>query len=90
MKDAVLNFYGFKRLPFGKDVASADLFQTRSQQDALAMLLLGAAEEDILLITGPVGSGKSVVLRSFIADVDANTYQPVYLKRRSCRPCGAL
>jgi len=80
MKDAVLNFYGFKRLPFGKDVASADLFTTRSQQDALAMLLLGAAEEDILLMTGPVGSGKSVVLRSFIADVDGNVFKPVYLR----------
>lgn len=80
MKETVLDFYGFKRLPFGKDIASVDLFKTRNQEDALAMLLLGAAEEDVLLVTGAAGCGKSVILRSFSAAMDVNRYQPVYLR----------
>jgi len=80
MKEAILNFYGFKRLPFGKDVAAADLFKTRALEDALAMVLLGMEDEDILLLSGAVGCGKSVIIRSVMAGIDQNRFLPIYLR----------
>lgn len=80
MKDAIQNFYGLKRLPFGKDVAQVDLFKTRAIDDALAMLHLGMEDEDLLLLTGSIGCGKSVIIRSAMAAVDQNRYLPIYLR----------
>jgi energy-coupling factor transporter ATP-binding protein EcfA2 len=40
------------------------------------MLSLGVESEDILLVSGPIGSGKSVALRSFIAALDPNRFSP--------------
>lgn len=80
MKDVIQNFYGLKRLPFGKEVSSADLFKTRALDDALAMLLLGMEEEDLLLLTGSIGCGKSVIIRSAMAALDQNRFLPIYLR----------
>ena len=65
-----MNFYGFLRMPFDKDFESPDAFPSPSLANAVAMLSLGVECEDILLISGPIGSGKSVALRSFIAALD--------------------
>ena len=63
MKATILNFYGLKLLPFGKEIASTELFKTRILEDAIAMLLLGMEGEDLLLLTGSIGCGKSVIDR---------------------------
>jgi len=47
------------------------------------MLRFGVYEEDIILLTGPIGAGKSVVLKSFIGELDGNRYAPVYLRGNS-------
>ena len=80
MKDTILNFYGLKLLPFGKEIASVDLFKTRALDDAIAMLLLGMEGEDLLLLTGSIGCGKSVIIRAAMAAVDQNRYLPIYLR----------
>jgi type II secretory pathway predicted ATPase ExeA len=83
MKENILNFYGLKRMPFGKDIASVDLFQTRALEDSLAMIQLGMEDEDLLLLTGSIGCGKSVILRACMAAVDQNRYLPIYLRGNS-------
>jgi type II secretory pathway predicted ATPase ExeA len=80
MKDMVRDYYGFSRLPFGKEVASDSLFQSAGLLNAVAMMNIGIASEDLLLLTGPVGSGKSCALRMFAAGLDANRYELVYLR----------
>lgn len=80
MKDSILNFYGLKRLPFGKEIASGDLFNTRALDDAQAMILLGIEDEDFILLTGSIGCGKSVIIRSAIATLDSNRFLPIYLR----------
>lgn len=80
MKNAILNHYGFSKLPFGKDISSDDLFKSKSLEEAMAMLQLGVVEEDILLLTGPIGCGKSVVLRASSDSLDANRYHLIYLR----------
>jgi type II secretory pathway predicted ATPase ExeA len=76
----VMNFYGFTRMPFDKDFESAEAFCSPSLQNTLSMLSLGVECEDILLVSGPIGSGKSVALRSFIAALDPNRFSPIYLR----------
>ena len=76
----VMSFYGFLRMPFDKDFKSPDAFPSPSLANAVAMLSLGVECEDILLISGPIGSGKSVALRSFIAALDPNRFSPIYLR----------
>jgi general secretion pathway protein A len=83
MKNTIMNHYGFSRIPFGKDIESADLFRSKSFDEAMAMLQLGIIDEDILLLTGPIGCGKSSVLRSCSEMLDANQYHLIYLRGNS-------
>jgi len=76
----VMSFYGFIRMPFDKDFEIAEAFTSPSLANAVSMLALGVESEDILLISGPIGSGKSVALRSFIAALDPNRFMPLYLR----------
>ncbi len=76
----VMSCYGFVRMPFDKDFEASEAFTSPSLANTVAMLALGVESEDILLVSGPIGSGKSVALRSFIAELDPNRFTPVYLR----------
>ena len=76
----VLDSYGLTKMPFGKDIIVDDVYRTDQLNNTSAMLRLGLADEDIILMTGPVGSGKSVTLRTFVHNLDLNKYTPVYLR----------
>ncbi|MBN2882955.1 MAG: AAA family ATPase [Clostridia bacterium] len=76
----VLTFYGMQTMPFGKDIHTSEVFQALALKDAQAMLEMGLETEDILLLTGPVGCGKSVTVRHFMASLDNNRYIPIYIQ----------
>ncbi|MBF9019027.1 MULTISPECIES: ExeA family protein, partial [unclassified Oceanispirochaeta] len=76
----VLDFYGLSKMPFGKDIPVEDIFATEQIKNTTAMIKLGLADEDIILLTGPVGSGKSVTLRTFASGLDQNKFTPIYLR----------
>lgn len=76
----VMSFYGFVRMPFDKDFDSSQAFGSPSLAHTISMLSLGVESEDILLVSGPIGSGKSVAIRSFIAALDPNRFSPIYLR----------
>ena len=80
MHDQVLTFFGFSRLPFGKHLKPADTFPSGAHQEALSRLSFGVADEDLLLLTGPIGCGKSVALAAFVAALDGNRYTPLYVR----------
>ena len=80
MKQVILNHYGFSRLPFGKEIAAEDIFKTQTLSQATAMLELGLDSEDIMLLTGPIGCGKSLIVRHIAESFDANRYQLIYLR----------
>lgn len=76
----VQEFYGFTAMPFGKDFEVAHAFRSPSLDNAVSMFNLGIETEDILLLTGPIGGGKSVALRVFQSGLDLNRYVPVFLR----------
>ena len=80
MHDSVLSFFGFSRLPFGKHLKPTDTFPSAAHQEALSRLSFGVADEDLLLLSGPVGCGKSVALAAFVAALDTNHYSPLYVR----------
>jgi type II secretory pathway predicted ATPase ExeA len=80
MKRIIQDFYGFTKLPFGKEIAGKDLFRSNNLKDTHAMLELGIISEDILLLTGKIGCGKSTILRAAMNEIDSNSYHPVYLR----------
>lgn len=75
----VLDFYGLQTMPFGKNIPHTEIFPSNSLKDAFSMLDMGIVTEDILLVSGPIGCGKSVALRYFINSLDTNSYFPVYI-----------
>jgi type II secretory pathway predicted ATPase ExeA len=86
MKQAILNHYGFSRLPFSKDISPTEVFPTASGREAASMLELGLETEDIMVLIGSIGCGKSLVLRSATLRFDSNQYQVIYLRGSIGKP----
>ena len=80
MREALLTHYGFSRLPFGKDIAEEKIFPTEELHRSTAMLELGIESEDVMLLSGPIGCGKSLFIRHGLSSLDTNRYQPIYLR----------
>ena len=80
MEKAVLDFFGFSWLPFSKTLSPKQTFSAQSYQEACSRLEFGLRSEDFVLLTGPVGVGKSVVLNTMISQLDINCYTPVYIR----------
>lgn len=77
--DTVKNFFGLAKMPFGKSVGVNELFHSSSFEEACARLEMGIENEDVVLLTGAVGSGKSSVVRHFCHTLDPNAYKSVYI-----------
>jgi type II secretory pathway predicted ATPase ExeA len=83
MNKLMLDYYGFSSMPFSKDIATKDVFPTTAHSDALGMMGLAAGKEDVVLLTGEIGIGKSVVLRSFLHELDDNRFTTLYIRGSS-------
>ncbi|MGH8975355.1 MAG: ExeA family protein, partial [Acidimicrobiia bacterium] len=68
--DRLRAHYGFSRMPFGRDLAPGALFASRSHQEALARIAWLIAEGAIGVLSGEVGSGKTVAVRAAMAALD--------------------
>ncbi len=80
MNNKLLTFFGFTKMPFTKDIKVQDIFRSVMMKELHSMFELGLPTEDIMMIFGEIGSGKSVALRLFIESLDTNKYYPIYLK----------
>jgi len=80
MNNPVLDFFGFSHLPFSKIPSPKQLFQSEGYRTAFAQLEYGIPVEDFMLLSGPVGCGKSVVLNSLMHALDSNRYSPLYVR----------
>jgi len=83
MNKLILDYYGFSSAPFSKGIDTKDIFPTAAHADALGMMGLAAGREDVVLLTGEIGTGKSVVLRSFLHELDETRFAPLYIRGSS-------
>lgn len=79
MIDKLQGFYGFTRMPFGRDLAPGMLHRHGAHGEAVARITWCITEHRIGVITGEVGAGKTVAIRAAIAALDATRHTTIYL-----------
>jgi type II secretory pathway predicted ATPase ExeA len=71
-------FYRLREKPFNKTPDPRFLYQSPKHAEALARLLHAVEEQDIVLLTGEIGSGKTTLSRAFIDSLD-ESYHPLLI-----------
>jgi type II secretory pathway predicted ATPase ExeA len=71
--------YGFGRMPFGRDLAPGMLHRHQAHNEAVARIHWCIGERSIGVLTGEVGAGKTVAVRTVIAGLDASRHTTIYL-----------
>jgi type II secretory pathway predicted ATPase ExeA len=72
------SYFGLSRTPFSKDIAPSALFGHAQHDETIARLTWVVGENAIGVLTGEVGSGKSVALRALSASLDPSRHTVVY------------
>lgn len=76
--DRLCSFFGFTKLPFGRDLAPASLFRSAGHCEAVARLTWCVEERGLGTLTGEVGCGKTVAARATVAGLDPSRHQVIY------------
>ncbi len=76
--DRLCSYYGFTRMPFGRDLAPGSLFRSGAHCEAVARLSWCVAEQGLATLTGEVGCGKTVAARATVAELDSSRTQVIY------------
>ncbi len=71
-------FYGLKEKPFNRTPDPRFLYESRKHAEALARMQHAVDEQDIVLLTGEIGSGKTTLSRALIDSLD-DSYHPVLI-----------
>ena len=77
--DQVRSYFGFTKMPFGKSLPPSALFKTAGHSEAVARVSFLVSEQAIGVLTGEVGSGKTVAARAAVADLEASRHAIIYL-----------
>jgi type II secretory pathway predicted ATPase ExeA len=73
------SYFGFSRMPFGRDLAPGMLHRHTAHNEAIARIGWCIAERRIGVITGEVGAGKTVAVRAALAALDRSRHSIIYL-----------
>ncbi|MFF3404492.1 ExeA family protein [Streptomyces sp. NPDC002659] len=71
--------YGFSKMPFGRDLAPGMLHRHQSHNEAVARITWCVTERSIGVVTGEVGAGKTVSVRTALAGLDPSKFTVIYL-----------
>ena len=72
-------FYGFTRMPFGRDLAPGMLHRHPGHAEAVARITWCTSEHTLGVITGEVGAGKTVAVRAALSALDPARHTLIYL-----------
>ena len=78
MSVGLCKYYGFTKMPFGREIPPSALYRSAAHQEAVARLSWCIEERGLGLLTGEVGCGKTVALRASVSDLDPSRTQVVY------------
>ncbi|MCP2337533.1 ExeA family protein [Actinomadura rupiterrae] len=79
MIDRLQGFFGFTKMPFGRDLAPGMMHRHAAHGEATARITWCVAERNLGVITGEVGAGKTAATRSAIASLDPARHIPIYI-----------
>ena len=66
-------------MPFGKSLPPSALYRSQGHQEAVARIAFLVGEAAIGVVTGEVGSGKTVAARAAVAELEPSRHSVVYL-----------
>lgn len=78
-QDPILQYFGFQRMPFGRNDHVDLLMPIDGQEEMQARLLQAMRDQGIALVIGQGGCGKSTALRRFAHSLDNNRYLVLYV-----------
>ena len=79
MIDKIQHHFGFTQMPFGRDLAPAMLHRHAAHAQAAARITWTITEKTLGVITGEVGTGKTVAARAALAGIDPTRHTVIYL-----------
>ncbi|WP_331720790.1 AAA family ATPase (plasmid) [Streptomyces sp. NBC_01136] len=71
--------YGFERMPFGRNLSPGMLHRHQAHNEAVARISWCISERSIGVVTGEVGAGKTVSVRTCLDALDPSKYSVIYL-----------
>ncbi len=74
----IKQFFGFKTLPFAKDIDTKNIFLSNSMKELFSRLEYIKQNRGIMLLTGEPGTGKTLAIRHFFQELNQNCYLPIY------------
>ena len=77
--DQIRPHFGFVKMPFSKDIAPSDLFSHQGHLEAVARIGFLVDELGIGVMTGEVGSGKTVAVRKAVSLLEPSRHSVIYL-----------
>ncbi|CCK64236.1 Conserved protein of unknown function [Mycobacterium canettii CIPT 140070017] len=77
--DKLISYYGFSRIPFGRDLAPSMLHRHGAHNEAVARIGWCVADRRIGVVTGEVGAGKTVAVRAALTALDRSRHAVIYL-----------
>jgi type II secretory pathway predicted ATPase ExeA len=81
------DFYGLQALPFQLTPDSRFFYPSQMHRGALAYLTYGLRKcEGFVLITGDVGTGKTILVDYLLSVIDTERYLPARSSRRRSDP----
>lgn len=79
MIDKIRTHFGFEAMPFGRDLPPAALHRHAAHSEAAARITWTISERTLGVITGEVGTGKTVAARAAIAGIDPTRHTVIYI-----------
>ncbi|MER7817213.1 AAA family ATPase [Streptomyces sp. NPDC096153] len=79
MIERLTSYYGFTKMPFGKDLAPGALHRHHAHAQAVARITWTVHEHALGVFTGEVGAGKTVAVRAALAALDPTRHLLIYL-----------
>jgi len=86
----MLRAWGLRHAPFAPDEKVGDLFAASTNREALALLETTAALRGIMLLTGAPGTGKSTLIKTWMAGLEPKRHLPLLITQSSLSATGVL
>jgi type II secretory pathway predicted ATPase ExeA len=79
MLEKIQSYFGFSRMPYGRDLAPGMLFTSADHTQAAARIAYGIDTRGITVVTGEVGVGKTAAARAAVHRADAARHHLIYI-----------
>ncbi len=88
--DELLRAWGLHRAPFAPEDKTSELFVSSTQHEATSLLDTTAALRGVMMLTGSPGTGKSTLIKSWLAGLEPKRFMPQLITQSSLSATGVL